>query len=84
MAIRQLEEIRAEVENQYTRRDPGVCRSPAAGLAVFEWGPQVAGRGQIPMSGYRLRHSTRVSTPSRSSTWRHPTNEHPACVAARS
>lgn len=58
MAVRQLEEGRAEVENQYAR---SVRRDGNAGAQdlireIFEVGPQSwRGIGEIPMSGLRLR-----------------------------
>ena len=58
MAIRQLEEGRFEVENQYTRAvtREGVPLAQGQVLAVFEIGAASgAASGEIPMSGYRLR-----------------------------
>ena len=58
MAIRQLEEGRFEVENQYTRAvtREGVPLAQRQVLGVFEIGNRKwRGVGEIPMSGYRLR-----------------------------
>jgi hydrogenase expression/formation protein HypD len=58
MCLRQLEEGRAEVENQYTRsvRREGNLQAQAMLAEVFERGPKVwRGLGQLPESGFRLR-----------------------------
>jgi hydrogenase expression/formation protein HypD len=58
MAVRQLEEGRAEVENQYARavRSEGNLRARELIREVFEIGPRSwRGIGEIPGSGLRLR-----------------------------
>ena len=63
MSIRQLEEGRAEVENQYVRavtRD-GNALARETVMAVFEVGERTwRGIGSIPDSGYRLRPGLRA------------------------
>ena len=58
MAIEQLEEGRAEVENQYVRavRREGNRLAPETVFRVFEIGQRAwRGIGEIPESGYRLK-----------------------------
>jgi hydrogenase expression/formation protein HypD len=58
MVLRQLEEGRAEVENQYARsvREGGAPAARRAVEAVFEVAPRKwRGMGEIPRSGLRLR-----------------------------
>jgi hypothetical protein len=85
MAIRQLEEGRAEVENQYTRAvtREGVPLAQRQVMAVFEVGPRKwRGVGEIPMSGYRLRHEyARFDAEQKFDVGDIRTNEHPACIA---
>lgn len=60
MCVRQLEEGRAEVENQYARsvRASGNTAARAVMEAVFEVAPQTwRGIGEIPASGLRLREA---------------------------
>jgi len=85
MAIRQLEEGRHEVENQYTRAvtREGVPLAQAQVLAVFDVGPRKwRGLGEIPMSGYRLRPEyARFDAELKFDVGDIHTNEHPACIA---
>ncbi len=63
MAIRQLEEGRAEVENQYVRavKREGVPLAQRQIFEVFEVGERKwRGVGAIPESGYRLRAGVRA------------------------
>ena len=70
MAVRQLEDGRHEVENQYARAvtREGVplprSRSSRCSRSAGTW----RGIGAIPVSGYHLRPSTPASTPSGVST----------------
>ncbi len=60
LCVRQLEEGRAEVENQYSRsvRPEGNRRAVEIMRAVFEVGPRKwRGIGEIPHSGLRLREA---------------------------
>ena len=62
MTVRQLEEGRAEVENQYVRAVPRDGNRAARDVVfeVFEVGDRKwRGIGSIPKSGYRLRHEYR-------------------------
>jgi hydrogenase expression/formation protein HypD len=85
MAIRQLEEGRFEVENQYVRAvtREGVPLAQRQVLEVFEIGPRKwRGVGEIPMSGYRLRPEyARFDAEMRFDVGEIRTNEHPACIA---
>jgi hydrogenase expression/formation protein HypD len=85
MAIRQLEDGRFEVENQYVRavRREGVPPAREQVLAVFEIGPRKwRGIGEIPMSGYRLRPElARFDAEARFDVGDIRTSEHPACIA---
>ena len=85
MAIRQLEEGRAEVENQYSRavRREGTPLAKSQILEVFEIGDRTwRGIGPIPDSGYRLRAPyARFDAEERFDVGRIHTVEHPACIA---
>ncbi len=85
MAIRQLEEGRHEVENQYKRAvtREGVPLAQKQILDVFEIGPRKwRGVGEIPMSGYRLRAEyARFDAEAKFEVGDIHTNEHPACIA---
>jgi hydrogenase expression/formation protein HypD len=85
MAIRQLEEGRHEVENQYTRAvtREGVPLAQQQVMNVFEVGPRKwRGIGEIPMSGYRLRPEyARFNAEAKFEVGDITTNEHPACIA---
>ena len=62
MAVRQLEEGRAEVENQYVRAVSREGNRPAQDVVfeVFEIGDRKwRGVGEIPASGYRIRDAYR-------------------------
>jgi hydrogenase expression/formation protein HypD len=85
MAIRQLEEGRAEVENQYVRavKREGVPRARRQIFEVFEVGERKwRGVGAIPESGYRLREKyARFDAERKFDVGEIRTNEHPACIA---
>jgi hydrogenase expression/formation protein HypD len=85
MAIRQLEEGRHEVENQYTRAvtREGVPLAQQQVMSVFEVGHRKwRGVGEIPMSGYRLRPEfARFDAEQKFDVGDIATNEHPACIA---
>ncbi len=85
MAIRQLEEGRAEVENQYVRavRREGVPLAQRQIFEVFEVGERKwRGVGEIPQSGYRLREAyARFDAEQKFDVGEIRTNEHPACIA---
>jgi hydrogenase expression/formation protein HypD len=85
MAVRQLEEGRAEVENQYVRavRREGVPLAQRQVTEVFEVGPRTwRGIGEIPASGYRLREAySRFDAEARFDVGDIATREHPACIA---
>jgi len=85
MAIRQLEECRHEVENQYVRavRREGVPLAQQQVLEVFEVGPRKwRGIGEIPASGYQLRERfARFDAERKFDVEAIRTNEHPACIA---
>jgi hydrogenase expression/formation protein HypD len=85
MAVRQLEEGRAEVENQYARavRREGVPLAQRQILEVFEVGDRTwRGVGAIPSSGYRLRGAyARFDAEARFDVGEIRTTEHPACIA---
>jgi hydrogenase expression/formation protein HypD len=87
MALRQLEEGRAEVENAYARVVAETGNSPARALVdeVFEtcdrkW----RGIGSIPKSGLRLRHEYRgVDAEKRFELEDVETNESPLCISGQ-
>ena len=85
MAIRQLEDGRHVVENQYVRavRREGVPLAQQQVLEVFEIGERTwRGIGPIPQSGYRLRDRyVRFDAERRFDVEAIRTKEHPACVA---
>jgi hydrogenase expression/formation protein HypD len=85
MAIRQLEEGRAEVENQYARavRREGVPLAQRQIFEVFEVGERKwRGVGEIPRSGYHLREAyARFDAERKFDVGEIRTNEHPACIA---
>jgi hydrogenase expression/formation protein HypD len=85
MVIRQLEEGRAEVENQYVRavRREGVPLAQQQIFEVFEVGDRKwRGVGEIPDSGYRLREGyARFDAELKFDVGDIRTNEHPACIA---
>jgi hydrogenase expression/formation protein HypD len=85
MTVRQLEEGRAEVENQYARavRREGVPLAQRQILDVFEVGDRTwRGVGAIPSSGYRLRPAyARFDAETRFDVGEIRTTEHPACIA---
>ncbi len=85
MAVRQLEEGRFEVENQYARAvtREGVPLAQQQAMTVFEVGPRTwRGVGEIPASGYRLRHEyARFDAEARFDVGEIRTTEHPACIA---
>ena len=85
MAIRQLEEGRHEVENQYARavkRDGNQLAQDTV-FKVFEVGRRTwRGIGEIPDSGYRLRSEyARFDAETKFSVDGIHTREHPACIA---
>ena len=85
MSILQLEEGRAEVENQYARavtRD-GNRLARETMLAVFEIGDRTwRGIGSIPDSGFHLRPAyARFDAERRFQVEGIHTREHPACIA---
>jgi len=85
MAVRQLEEGRYEVENQYTRAvtREGVPIAQRQILEVFEIGERTwRGLGPIPNSGYRLRTPyARFDAEAKFDVGTIHTLEHPACIA---
>jgi hydrogenase expression/formation protein HypD len=85
MAIRQLEEGRAEVENQYVRavRREGNRQAQETIFRVFEPGDRKwRGIGMIPASGYHLRAEfARFDAEKRFDVGTIQTSEHPACIA---
>jgi hydrogenase expression/formation protein HypD len=85
MAIRQLEEGRAQVENQYVRavRREGTPLAQRQIVEVFEVGDRTwRGVGPIPDSGYRLRAPyARFDAERRFDVGAIHTLEHPACIA---
>jgi hydrogenase expression/formation protein HypD len=85
MAIRQLEEGRHEVENQYARavKRDGVPLAQQQIFEVFEVGVRKwRGIGEIPASGYRLRPKyARFDAEGRFAVGDIHTQEHPACIA---
>ncbi len=85
MAIVQLEEGRAEVENQYVRavtRDGNQLAQETV-MSVFEVGERTwRGIGPIPDSGYRLRPAyARFDAEHKFQVEGIHTREHPACIA---
>ena len=85
MAIRQLEQGRAEVENQYVRavRREGNRAAQETILRVFDIGDRTwRGIGMIPASGYRLKERfARFDAERRFHVDGIATREHPACIA---
>ena len=85
MAVRQLEEGRSEVENQYTRAvtREGAPIAQRQILEVFEIGERTwRGLGPIPNSGYRLRTPyARFDAEAKFDVGTIHTLEHPACIA---
>jgi hydrogenase expression/formation protein HypD len=85
MAIVQLEEGRAEVENQYARavRREGNALAQETIFRVFEIGDRKwRGVGMIPASGYHLKPEfTRFDAERRFHVEGIDTREHPACIA---
>ncbi len=85
MAIRQLEEGRHEVENQYARavRREGNRAAQDVILRVFEVGDRNwRGIGEIPASGYRLRPEfAAFDAERRFAVDEIRTREHPACIS---
>jgi hydrogenase expression/formation protein HypD len=85
MAIRQLEEGRAEVENQYVRavRREGNRQAQETIFRVFDVGDRKwRGIGIIPASGYNLRPEfARFDAEERFDVGAIHTSEHPACIA---
>ncbi|MFN8621126.1 MAG: hydrogenase formation protein HypD [Chloroflexota bacterium] len=85
MAIRQLEDGRAEVENQYARavKREGNQLAQDTVFQVFEIGRRTwRGIGEIPESGYRLRPEyARFDAETKFSVDGIHTREHPACIA---
>jgi hydrogenase expression/formation protein HypD len=87
MAIRQLEEGRAEVENQYARavRREGNRLAQETVFRVFEIGDRAwRGIGSIPASGYHLKPAfAAYDAERRFHVEGISTREHPACIAGR-
>ena len=85
MAIQQLEEGRAEVENQYVRavKRDGNTLAQETILRVFDVGGRTwRGIGEIPDSGYHLRPEfARYDAERKFSVGEIRTKEHPACIA---
>jgi hydrogenase expression/formation protein HypD len=85
MAIRQLEEGRAEVENQYVRavRRGGNRLARETIFRVFEIGERIwRGIGEIPESGYHLKPEfARFDAEVKFEVDEIRTQEHPACIA---
>ncbi|GIJ48140.1 hydrogenase formation protein HypD [Virgisporangium aliadipatigenens] len=85
MAVRQLEEGRAEVENQYRRavRRTGNTAAQAAVREVFTVGPRTwRGIGAIPDSGLVLTEAyARFDAERRFGVTHLAAAEHPACIA---
>ncbi len=85
MAIRQLEEGRAEVENQYVRavRREGNRLAQETVFRVFEIGERTwRGIGAIPASGYHLKPEfARFDAEAKFAVEAIRTTEHPACIA---
>ena len=87
MAIRQLEEGRAVVENQYARavKREGNRAAQDAILRVFEPGDRTwRGIGSIPSSGLHLRAAfAKFDAEARFDVGDIHTKEHPACIAGQ-
>jgi hydrogenase expression/formation protein HypD len=87
MAIRQLEEGRAVVENQYARavKREGNRAAQEAILRVFEAGDRTwRGIGSIPGSGLHLRPEfAKFDAEARFEVGDIHTQEHPACIAGQ-
>jgi hydrogenase expression/formation protein HypD len=87
MAIRQLEEGRHEVENQYARavKREGVPLAQKQIFDVFEVGDRTwRGVGEIPMSGYHLRPEyAAFDAEAKFDVGDIHTLEHPACIAGQ-
>ena len=87
MAIRQLEEGRAVVENQYARavKREGNRAAQGAILRVFEPGDRTwRGIGSIPSSGLHLRAAfAKFDAEARFDVGDIHTQEHPACIAGQ-
>jgi hydrogenase expression/formation protein HypD len=87
MAIRQLEEGRAEVENQYVRavKREGNQLAQDTVFKVFEIGQRTwRGIGEIPESGYRLKPEyARFDAERKFAVEGIHTREHPACIAGQ-
>jgi hydrogenase expression/formation protein HypD len=85
MAIRQLEEGRAEVENQYVRavRREGNRLAQETVFRVFDIGERTwRGIGEIPSSGYHLKPAfSRFDAEAKFAVEAIATKEHPACIA---
>jgi hydrogenase expression/formation protein HypD len=85
MAIRQLEDGRAEVENQYVRavRREGNRLAQETVFRVFDIGERTwRGIGEIPSSGYHLKPAFgRFDAETKFSVEAIHTREHPACIA---
>ncbi len=85
MTITQLEDGRAEVENQYVRavKRDGNALARETVLSVFEVGERSwRGIGPIPESGYRLRPAyARFDAERKFNVGEIHTREHPACIA---
>ncbi len=85
MTIQQLEDGRAEVENQYVRavKRDGNALARETVLEVFEVGERSwRGIGPIPASGYRLRPAyARFDAERLFDVGEIHTREHPACIA---
>ncbi|MGZ6270383.1 MAG: hydrogenase formation protein HypD, partial [Candidatus Limnocylindrales bacterium] len=85
MAIRQLEEGRAEVENQYVRavRREGNLAAQETIFRVFEIGDRTwRGIGPIASSGYKLKPEfAACDAEARFEVGEIHVNEHPACIA---
>ncbi len=85
MAIRQLEEGRHVVENQYVRavKREGVPLAQRQIFEVFEVGERAwRGVGEIPASGYHLREKyARFDAEKKFAVENIHTREHPACIA---
>jgi hydrogenase expression/formation protein HypD len=85
MAVQQLEDGRAEVENQYVRavRRDGNTFAQDTIFRVFEIGERTwRGIGEIPSSGYHLKPAfARFDAERRFSVDEIHTREHPACIA---
>ena len=87
MAIRQLEEGRAVVENQYARavKREGNRSAQETVFRVFDVGDRTwRGIGMIPASGYHLRPEfAKFDAEARFDVGDIHTQEHPACIAGQ-